>query len=50
MSRVEEVAGEKAAPAADLNDQAGSLAYGLEPLQDARRACFGVEAEPSVMH
>lgn len=50
MSSGEEVSGEKAAPAADLNDQAVPLAYGPEPLQDPRGACVGVEAEPSVMH
>ena len=50
MSCLEQVAGKEAAPTAELDDQALSFAYGLEPLQDPRRAYVGVEAKPSVMH
>ena len=50
MSSVEEMPGENTTPTADLNDQASSLAYGLEPLQDAWCASVGMEAQPTVMH
>jgi hypothetical protein len=49
MTRVDHVSSEEPAPAAELDDHAIALAYGLQQLEDPGRAVVGVEPEPEVM-
>ena len=48
VSRLDEVPGEEAAPAAELEDDAA--AHGLEERKDSGRAGVGMEAEAEVVH
>ena len=48
VSRLDEMPGEEAAPAAELEDEAA--AHGLEEREDARAAGVGMEAEAEVVH
>ena len=50
MPGVEEVSGEQAAAATQLDDQPIALAHGLDQLEDPRPAGIRVEAEPEVVH
>lgn len=49
MTRLDEVAGEKAAPAPELEHQPVALTNRGQQLKDARRACIGVEAESEMV-
>jgi hypothetical protein len=50
MPRIDEVPGEEAAPAADLEHQAATRPHGFDASQDPRGAGVRVEREPEVVH
>jgi hypothetical protein len=50
VAGVDEVAGQQARPASELQHQPAPFAHGLEEGEDPGRHRVGVEAEPAVVH
>jgi hypothetical protein len=50
MARVDQIPSEQPGPASELDDEAGSLADGLEQPKDARGAVVGAKPEAELVH